>query len=102
MRDLIAANRRIIALQVIAAQNAYELSSVLLQRALERFGHAMSMSAVDGLLDWLADRDLLTARNLDGHIRVATLTMAGLDVAKGRMVAEGVDRPLPMDADGPA
>lgn len=103
MRDLILANRRLVALQVIAAQSAYELSNQLLQRGMERFGHRMSMSSVDGLIDWLADRDLLTARELDdGHIRVATLTQAGLDVAKGRMVAAGVDRPLPMDADGSA
>lgn len=103
MQDLIAANRRIITLQVLSQQSAYELSNILLQRALERFGHAMSLSAVDDLIDWLADRDLIAARKLDGSIRVATLTQSGLDVAKGRMVADGVDRPLPMEtADGPA
>lgn len=100
MREAFAANQRIIALQALEQDSAWELSTQMLQRALEHFGHALSAVAVDGLVDWLAERDLVTVRQLGrelaGGLRVAKLTQAGLDVAQGRQRVTGVDRPLPV------
>lgn len=99
MREAFAANQRIIALQALEQDSAWELSTQMLQRALEHFGHALSAVAVDGLVDWLTERDLVTVRKLGelaGGLRVAKLTQAGLDVAQGRQRVTGVDRPLPV------
>ena len=95
MKEAFAANQRIIALQALEQDSAWELSTQMLQRALEHFGHALSAVAVDGLVDWLTERDLVTVRELPG-LRVAKLTQAGLDVAQGRQRVTGVDRPLPV------
>ena len=96
MKEAFAANQRIIALQALEQDSAWELSTQMLQRALEHFGHALSAVAVDGLVDWLTERDLVTVRELAGGLRVARLTQAGLDVAQGRQRVTGVDRPLPV------
>ena len=96
MREAFAANQRIIALQALEQDSAWELSTQMLQRALEHFGHALSAVAVDGLVDWLTERDLVTVRELPGGLRVAKLTQAGLDVAQGRQRVTGVDRPPPV------
>lgn len=97
MQDLIAANRRIIALQALDQDPARESNTRLLQSILEQFGHAMSAVAVDGLVDWLSERGLVTARGIGGGLRVVRLTQAGVDAAKGRSIVEGVDRPQPID-----
>lgn len=96
MKEAFAANQRIIALQALEQDSAWELSTQMLQRALEHFGHALSAVAVDGLVDWLTERDLVTVRELTGGLRVAKLTQAGLDAAQGRQRVTGVDRPLPV------
>lgn len=97
MQDLIAANRRIIALQALDQDPARESNTRLLQSILEQFGHAMSAVAVDGLVDWLSERGLVTARGIGGGLRVVRLTQAGVDAAKGRSIVAGVDRPQPID-----
>lgn len=96
MKEAFAANQRIIALQALERDSAYELSTQMLQRALEYCGHALSAVAAEGLVDWLVERDLVTVRELAGGMRIARLTQAGLDVAQGRQRVTGVDRPLPM------
>lgn len=96
MKEAFAANQRIIALQALERDSAYELSTQMLQRALEYCGHALSAVAVDGLVDWLVERELVTVRELAGGLRIARLTQAGLDVAQGRQRVTGVDRPQPM------
>lgn len=97
MRELIAANRRIIVLQALDQDPARESNTRLLQSILGRFGHAMSAVAVDGLVDWLSERGLVTVRDLGGGLRVVGLTQAGVDAAAGRSIVAGVDRPTPLD-----
>ena len=56
----------------------------------------MSVVAVDGMLDWLAERGLVAVSDVGSGIRVAKLTRQGLDVARGAARVSGVDRPPPL------
>ena len=95
MRELFRSNQRIMILQAIEQDADYSLSNEMLQRALKSVGHAVSVVAVDGHLDWLEERDLVSVRDVGSGIRVAKLTRHGLDVAHGDAQVTGVDRPLP-------
>ena len=74
----------------------YSLSNEMLQRAEKALGHTMSVVAVDGMLDWLAERGLVAVSDVGSGIRVAKLTRQGLDVARGAARVSGVDRPPPL------
>ena len=91
--DAFAPNQRIVALQALEQDADYSLSNEMLQRAEKALGHTMSVVAVDGMLDWLAERGLVKVS--DGAIRIARLTRHGLDVARGSARVTGVDRPPP-------
>lgn len=95
MDDIFSPNQRIIILQMMHADNDYSLSNEMLQRVLVQFGHGVDLAKTDKELDWLESRSLLKIEALTNTLRVAKLTRAGIDVAKGLTRVEGIDRPLP-------
>jgi len=95
MKDIFCPNQRIIILQGLEQDSDYSLSNEMLQRLLKMYGHGLGIDEVDRLIDWLAEKGLVTKEEIGNGIRVAKLTRAGLDVAKGLVRIEGVDRPLP-------
>lgn len=95
MRDPLNAQRRIILLQALQLSDDGSESNEMLQRALKARGHIAGVADVDAQLDWLEQRDLLQVRAIGAGIRVARITRAGLDAARGDAHVPGVDWPDP-------
>lgn len=89
-------DRRLALLQTLLSAPDYTAHGHLLRTALEGYGHRVSFDAVRGDLAWLAEQGLLLLANAD-QIPVATLTVRGEDVARGRTQVPGVARKLPGD-----
>ncbi|MBF0249950.1 MAG: ArsR family transcriptional regulator [Alphaproteobacteria bacterium] len=93
-KDLVSANRRIIILQVLSEDGDYAHNDGVLRSALAGLGHDVSADAMRTELAWLAEQGLITSETV-GPYTVARLTERGLDVAHGRALAPGVERPGP-------
>lgn len=87
-------SRRLALLQTLAAAPAYEGNARLLRDVLAELGLNVGLTTVEVDLAWLANQHLVTIDDLGGLI-VARITQHGVDVAAGREVVEGVDRPAP-------
>lgn len=90
----IAADRRLVTLRLLEQAPDYRGNAMLLQRALEGFGHAVGMDRLTTDLAWLAEQGLLELDTVGG-VALARLTQRGADVAAGRARVPGVARPAP-------
>jgi len=90
-----AENRRICILRLLEAQSEYSANDSVLQMALEAFGFAESRDALHTDLQWLEEQGVVTTRIVGERVWVAKLTSRGVDVAKGRTVVPGIQRPSP-------
>lgn len=95
MHKLITSNRRLAILRFLAEDVDYSLNTSVLQSALAHIGHGVSRDVVEADAAWLAEQALVSLERLDMPVTVITLTVRGLDVAKGLTSHPGVDRPLP-------
>lgn len=93
MKGAFTEMRRIIVLQALEQDRDHEMSTTMLQAACDYVGQEMGSIAVDSLVDWLRDADLVSVRTLE-EIRLVKLTARGKDVAQGRTRATGVARPI--------
>ncbi len=91
---ILAADRRLVLLRLLAEAPGYSANAYLLQNALGAFGHHVAADALRAELVWLATQGLVDIDTLAETV-IATLTEQGLDVAAGRTAHEGVKRPLP-------
>jgi len=89
-----AESRRLMILQLLAADSDYSANDTLLQEMLAMQGNGVSLDAVRTDLAWLAEQDLLVLRDLPG-CKVASLRSRGVDVANGLAVVPGIARPRP-------
>ena len=88
-------DRRLVILKGLEAAAQYRANALLLRRYCDAVGHVVSADTIDTDLAWLAEQGLVAlAPGVD--IAVATLTERGLDVATGRAVVPGVQRPQPL------
>lgn len=94
-KDLFRPNQRIIILQGLEQDNDYSLSNEMLQRLLNMYGHGLGINEVNSLIDWLALKGLVTKEEIGNSLLLTKLTRTGLDVARGLVRMEGIDRPLP-------
>jgi hypothetical protein len=85
---------RIAILRVLEAAPAFRANSSILHSALDELGLTATRDQVKVELAWLAEQNLLTTTEA-ANLVVATLTDRGLDVAAGRAVVPGVQRPSP-------
>lgn len=92
--DLVAADRRLVILRVLADSIGYTCNEHLLGSLLESFGHAVSRDALRTELAWLAEQGLVTTREVAG-VTIAKLAPRGADVAAGSAHVPGVKRPAP-------
>lgn len=92
--ELVAADRRLAILRLLAEMDGYSLNTSLLQAALDRIGHRTTRARLREDLAWLAGRDLVEMDDL-GEITVAVLRERGIEVAQGRETCPGVKRPAP-------
>jgi hypothetical protein len=73
----------------------YQANVPVLQTSAKVLGFDVSRTRIDAQVDWLNDAGLVTVEDLSGRVRVVTITERGIDVASGRAVVAGVDRPTP-------
>jgi Fe2+ or Zn2+ uptake regulation protein len=92
--ELMAAERRLEILQVLAESAEYTAHEGLLQAVLSRAGLPSSLDQLASELAWLEEQGLLQSEPFHGLI-IAHLTPRGLDVATGRARVPGVQRPRP-------
>lgn len=85
---------RIALLRVLNAAPSCRANSSILHSALPEVGLTPTRDQIKTELAWLAEQQLLTADDHNGLV-VATLTERGMDVAEGRTVVPGVQRPTP-------
>jgi DNA-binding transcriptional ArsR family regulator len=95
-RDILAADRRLRILRLLAETDGYSSSDPPLVQALPGLGHRVSHDLVLADISWLQEQGLITTSDL-GELVVSTLTTRGLDVAEGRAGHPGVARPRPED-----
>lgn len=93
MRDAMVANRRGVVLRALEEDPAHELSNEILQICLRSMYHRMTLTAVDALIDWLAERDLVTVTEVGGDVRAARLTRLGVEVAQRSTRIPGINLP---------
>jgi hypothetical protein len=89
-----AADARLIILRTLHSETSGTLNEVLLQQALETYGHRKSRDYVRTQLRALAELGAVTLREA-GTVMVAAITRIGVDHVERRAVIEGVLRPSP-------
>ena len=93
--ELLAEDQRLVVLRVLTEVGGNATNDVVLKQALSHFGHNVSRDMVRAHLAWLAEHSLVELERLaagSGELWLATLTVAGLDVASGARVHPGVAR----------
>ncbi|WP_175716572.1 ArsR family transcriptional regulator [Burkholderia anthina] len=90
----LAEDRRLVILRVLMDSAAYTTNEFILLDLVNRFGHVVSTDRLHADLDWLQEQELLTF-DIVADVRIAKLTVRGVDVAAGRAVVTGVKRPRP-------
>lgn len=93
-RELVAADRRLVILRILADTPGYECNSSVLQMALSQFGHNVARDLLHTDLHWLTEQGLAEIREI-ATVNVVTLTARGLDVSAGRATVPGVKKPGP-------
>ena len=91
--DILTQDRRLVILRSLLDCN-HEANESILHDCLDAYGHCVSRDVVRGLIDWLAEQQLVTIEILRGFY-VVTITGRGQDVAEGRSRVSGVKRPRP-------
>jgi Fe2+ or Zn2+ uptake regulation protein len=95
-QDVQNANIRLVVLQMLQQDADYSVNENILRSALEPFGHRIGLDKLRTELGWLEEQGLMEVERVaSGKLWVAKLTNRGLDVAEGRSVAPGVERPRP-------
>ena len=90
------AHLRLTLLRLLAEQPGYKSnSSVLTQAADATAGFTATRDQVKTELAWLGEQGLITTSEVIEGLVVATLSERGGDVASGRAIVPGVQRPNP-------
>jgi len=90
----VAEDCRLIILRTLQAETSGTLNEVLLQKALETFGHTRNRDYVRTQMRALKELGAVTIREA-GTVMIATITRTGIDHVERRGVIEGVLRPSP-------
>jgi len=85
---------RLSILRLLSDLPAYTANDSVLCQAVSAVGLPSTRDQVRGHLAWMAEQRLVTLAD-SGHLCVATLTERGGDVAAGRSIIPGVQRPSP-------
>jgi Fe2+ or Zn2+ uptake regulation protein len=96
MNDHWKGHLRLTLLRILMVAPGYTAnSSILTTSAHGEAGFVVSRDQVRTELSWLAEQSLITTTEVIDGLVVATLTERGGDVASGRAVVPGVQRPNP-------
>ena len=93
-QDHLDEDRRLVILRLLSECGGTANEGVL-RAGLEALGHrrGLTRDAVRALLDWLAERALVSLEYFDDRVAVATLIRRGLDCARGDIEVAGVKKP---------
>lgn len=88
-------DRRLVILRLLAELPGYRSNSSVIYTLLSsHWGHTPTRDQLRTDLRWLQEQELLAIESVgDGAVLLATLTERGADVAAGRAVVPGVQRP---------
>jgi hypothetical protein len=87
-------HRRLAILRALLAAAQYRLNAVMLRSFVEAMGFPTSADLLRADLAWLEEQGLVALHQVEQH-QIAALTERGNDVATGRAVNPGVQRPEP-------
>jgi len=93
-QDHFAKHVRIAILRVLDSAPGCRANSSILHSAVDELGLTASRDQVKGEIAWLGEQGLIKVVDHDGLL-VASLTERGADVAAGRAVVPGIQRPTP-------
>jgi hypothetical protein len=94
MSEHFTAHLRLTILRLLAGAPGYRANSSIMHSAAVEFGLGASRDQIKSELAWLSEQGAVQTTGVGGLV-VATLTDRGLDVAEGRAVIPGVQRPAP-------
>lgn len=86
---------RLAVLRLLDGAPGYCANDSVLHQAVGATGLACSRDQMRGHVGWLEEQRLITTATLSSGLIVATLNERGADVANGRSVMNGVQRPAP-------
>ena len=86
---------RLAVLRLLQAQPSYCLNDSVLHEAVGAIGLPCTRDQMRGHLGWLTEQRLVTTSAAGTGLIVATLSERGGEVAAGRSVVDGVQRPSP-------
>lgn len=92
-RDIVTEDQRLTVLRFLMDEPDYATNEHVLRKVLAERGHDISAAQLRGHLAWLDEQGLVIA--MGDQVRIARLTTAGDDVARGRSAYPGVARPGP-------
>lgn len=93
--DEVARDARLRMLQLLSSMPAYTANEMALQSELRaKYAHSLGRDRVRTELTWLEENGLLVLQK-PGGVMLATLTIGGLDVARGFVNNPGVTAPGP-------
>jgi len=90
----VARQRRLTILRFLSDIAGYTSNGDLLYDVCNRLGVTSTRDQIAGEIAWLREQGMVTAEDHEGFI-VVTATARGLDIAAGRALHDGVDRPRP-------
>ncbi|QUM72196.1 ArsR family transcriptional regulator [Sphingopyxis granuli] len=86
---------RLTILRVLAEAPGYSANDSVLTDAVNAMGLICTRDQLRTNLAWLEEQRLLTLLHPSPTLTVATISERGADVAKGRSIVAGVQRPSP-------
>lgn len=89
------AHVRLTVLRLLDGMPGYCANDSVLVQAVNAMGLVCTRDQLRGHLGWLEEQRLLTRLDTGAGLVVATLTERGADVAHGRSIVAGVQRPSP-------
>lgn len=89
------AHIRLAALRLLDGQASYQANDSVLLQAVNAMGLGCTRDQMRGHLVWMEEQRLVTRIEVATGLVVATLTERGSDVANGRSIIPGVQRPSP-------
>lgn len=89
------AHIRLAILRLLDASPGYSANDSVLTDAARSLGLTCTRDQVRGHLAWLEEQRLLTRLEATTGLIVATISERGGDVAQGRSIVNGVQRPSP-------
>jgi hypothetical protein len=89
------AHIRLTVLRLLDGQASYQANDSVLSQAVNAMGLPCTRAQMRGHLSWMQEQRLVTTIEPAAGLVVATLSERGGDVANGRSVIAGVQRPSP-------